>query len=300
MSTPLQSLALTLVCSLSTACATTVAIRSTQPGPVPVGAAKRLVLLDGEGRRSAREFIGEELVRQSRARGYFTVEDKSEDGLSVKVAGRQATIEGGAFTLGPDQVGLRIDVMEWKAERDEQEVTRVDVSGKSHCERIPVLRGDALLAVTLVNPAGRAVLAETEYEGTANVDPATPRDDCIEAAARNAIASLLNDITPLQVVIRVRLDDEDAGQENILKTVEAGAIAQAAQDLEAYFHQNPNIASAAYNLAVLKEVMGDSQAALELYDKALSLGGKDFYSQARAGCARRLSDAEALSTGAPH
>lgn len=295
-----QFLALSLAIPLSTGCVTTMSIRSMEPGTVPIGATKHLVLLGGEGRRSAREFVGQTLVQQCRARGYFTVADRSEEGLNVRVAGRQASIEGGKLALEHEQAGLRIDVLEWNAARDEQEVTRTDPAGRQFVELVPVLRGNALLAITLFDPAGRAFLAETEYEGCATTDPSAPREESIEAAAAQAIASFLNDVTPFAVVTRVRLDDEDPGQETILKTASDGATAQAAHDLELYLQQSPNNASAAYNLAVLKEAMGDFRSAMELYDRAIALGGQDYYSRARAGCARRLSAAESLSAETQH
>jgi hypothetical protein len=292
-------LALTLAPSISTGCKTTLAIRSMQAGAVPIGSATHLVLLGGEGRRSAREFVGQALVQQCRARGYFSVEDKSEQGLSVRVAGRQAAIEGGRFALEREQAGLRIDVLEWSATRDEDEVTRTDPAGNRFVERIPVTRGNALLAITLFDPSGRAFLAETEYEGWASTDPSAPREEAIEAAARQAIAAFLDDVTPRPVVTRVRLDDEDPGQESILAAASSGATAQAARDLELYLERSPNNASAAYNLAVLEEALGDFRAALELYDRAIALGGKDYYARARAGCSRRLAAAEELSAETP-
>src|SRR5262245_5573441 len=112
---PALSLALMLAIPASTGCVTTMAIRSMEPGAVPIGSTKHLVLLGGEGRRSAREFVGQALVQQCRARGYFTLEDRSEEGLSVRVAGRQATVEGKKFALEAEQAGLRIDVLEWNA-----------------------------------------------------------------------------------------------------------------------------------------------------------------------------------------
>src|SRR6185503_526687 len=121
MSLPWKSAALTLALTLTTGCATTVSIRSMQPGVVPIGSARHLVLVGGEGRRSAREFVGQELTQQCRARGYFSFEDKSDMGLNVRVAGRQATIEGGKFALEAEQAGLRIDVLEWNAARDEEQ-----------------------------------------------------------------------------------------------------------------------------------------------------------------------------------
>jgi tetratricopeptide (TPR) repeat protein len=294
MSKPCSLLLPLLALSFSSGCATTVAIRSMQPGVVPVGPARELVLLGGEGRRSAREFVGQALVQQARVQGYFTVADESASGLSVRVAGRQVAIEGGKFQLGAEQAGLWIDVLEWNAQRDEDEVTRTDAAGKSYVERVPVMRGNALLAVTLFGPTGQAFLAESEYEGWASTSCDAPREEAIEAAARNALGNFLREVTPTQVVSKVRLDDEDPGQETILETASNGATAQAARDLEAYLAQYPDNASAAYNLAVLREAMGEFQVALELYDRALQLGGKDYYSRARAGCAQRLSAAESL------
>jgi tetratricopeptide (TPR) repeat protein len=160
------------------------------------------------------------------------------------------------------------------------------------------MRGNALLAITLRRRRPR-VPGRDRVRGWANTDPAAPRES-IEAAAGQAIASFLNDVTPMPVTTRVRLDDEDPGQQAFLDAAKAGATAQAAHDLELYFQQNPNIPSAAYNLAVLKEAMGDFHGALELYDRALALGGKDYYSRARAGCAQRVSAAESLSAATPH
>jgi hypothetical protein len=285
---------LALASLLSSGCATTVAIRSQQPGAVAVGPARELLLLGGEGRRSAREFVGQALLKQCRQQGYFTVTDHGDEGLSVRVAGRSASIEGGTLALGPEQAGLWIDVLEWSAARDEEEVEHKTIDGKVTVESIPVLRGNTLLAVTLFGPSGQAYLAETEYEGWANIAPDAPREEAIEAAACNALASFLREITPIPVVTHVRLDDEDPGQEAILETASAGATAQAARDLEAYLEAHPSSASAAYNLAVLREAQGEFAAALELYDRALSLGSKDYYARARAGCAKRMADAESL------
>jgi len=288
------SLALTTL----SGCATTVAIRSMQPGPVPVGATEHLVLLGGQGRRSAREFVAQELQRQCRDQGYFTVEDHGDDGLEVHISGRQAEIEGGDLVLEPGQAGLRIDVLEWSASRDEQEVKHTAPDGRVTVEHVPVQRGQALLAITLFDSSGHAFLSETEYEGWASLDPATPRDEAIECAAREAVHHFLRDVTPIQITARVRLDDEDENQEPYLDAASNGALAQAAHDLEGYLQQHPNSASAAYNLAVLREAMGDFTGAMQMYDHALSLGGKDYYSSARAGCARRLAAQEALRSNA--
>lgn len=101
-------------------------------------------------------------------------------------------------------------------------------------------------------------------------------------------------LPPRQVVSRVRLDDDDPGQEAILETARGGNVAMAARDMRTYFDANPLSGSAAYNLAVFLEAMGEFHEAMTMYDQALSLGAKDLYHSARAGCARRLAAAEEL------
>ena len=117
----------------------------------------------------------------------------------------------------------------------------------------------------------------------------------IELAAARAVQRFLADVTPRERTVRVRLDDDDPGQAKILETAEGGAIAQAAGDARRYLQAHPSNASAAYNLAVLLDAMGRYQEALDTYDRALSLGGKDYYLHARADCARRLANQQALS-----
>ena len=281
---------------LTSGCATKIAIRSMQPGPVSVGATDHLVILHGEGRRSAREVVFMELVSQGRSRGYFSVEDRSEDGIVVRIAGRRVVLEGGENSLESRQAGVRVDVLEWSSFRDIEKVTKTNAEGQKIIKNVTVKRGSVLLAVTLFDPSGRAFLAETEYQGVASTrDMQMPKEELMESAAKYAVSRLFNDITPIQVTSHVVLDDKDPGQKHIIETAKAGSIAMAADDARRYLEQNPNNAAAAYNLAVFLEAMGDYGEAMSMYDRALRLGNKDFYVSARAGCARRLAGVAALN-----
>lgn len=293
------ALALSLAALLPACASPRMSIRSMEPGRVSVGAATQLVILDGVGRRSAREIVNQELINQARWHGYFSVLDRSEDGLSVRLAGRRAIVEGAENPLeeviGEEQLGVRVDVIEWQAFRDSHQVRSKGEDGTVYVEDVPVYRGVVLLAVTLFDSEGRAMLAETEYEGDyATYDLDMPRADLMDQAARQAVQYFLGDVTPREVVSSVRLDDEDPEQETILKTARAGNVRQAATDMRSYLGRHSHSASAAYNLAVFLEAIGDFQQALDMYDRALSNGAKGYYSDARAQCARRLAAVEAL------
>lgn len=278
-------------------CATTIPIRSTQPGPVSVGAADHLTLVKGEGRRSARETVAQQLQNQARSGGYFSFEDRSEDPVFARVAGGRVVLEDpdGLFTDG-SKTGVKIDVLEWDSERATQEVQTRDQTGKVITKQVPVHQGNVLVAVTLFDGNGRAYLSEKEYRGQhCSRDLDVTKEQVVEQAAADCIGQLLADITPRQVTTRVRLDDDDPEQEPILATAKAGNVAQAAKDAEQYASANPDNPAAAYNLAVFLDAMGDYQRAMEWYDRAIRNGTKEFYVDARAQCARRLAAQESLS-----
>lgn len=281
------------------ACSTTVPIRSTRPGPVAVGGAKHLVILDGSGRRSARETLFLELARQSRSGGWFTVDDLSEDGHHVRVMGRKVKVRP-RYPLEEEAAGLRIDVHEWQAIRNTHTVEREDERGDVEQETVHSLQGSVVIGVTFFDTWGNALLAERDYEGSSSGSAGeVTKDEVIERAAAQAVTRFLADVTPRSVVDEVRLDRDDAGQEAILELVRHGDTALAARRMESYAEQDPDNPAAAYNLAVLLDAMGERHEALAWYDRALELRSKGYYASARAACARRIADDEALLPYAP-
>ena len=302
MSVPRPLRALPLIVALALllpACASFVPIHSTRPGPVAVGAARHLVILDGEGRPSARETIALELARQARGDHWFTVEDLSADGHRVWISGRRAKVRP-RYPLEEESAGLRIDVHEWQAAQNSHTVERKDPRGEFVEETVRSLEGSVVLAVTLFDPWGRILLTEREYEGVfSGTEGVFTRDEVIENAAADAVAGFLVDVTPQTVVAKVRLDEGDPGQAEILEVAKAGDTAVAARRLEAYAQRQPDNAAAAYNLAVLLDAMGERQEALAWYDRALALGPEGYYASARADCAGRIADAEALLPAPP-
>jgi len=273
-------------------CATTIPIQTLQPGPVSVGAAKSLVILQGEGRRSGRETVFQLLTEKARQGSYFSVTDRSEEGVKVTIAGRKVKVDGFQQGPQPGELYLRIDVLGWDASKDSK--TTTDAKGRE--KSVITWNGKAILGVTLFNTEGNTLLAEKEYIGkSSNGDDTASEEGVTKAAAANAVDILLADITPKAVTRNVRLDDDDKELKPAIDTAKAGNLAKAAEDCKAYLDAHPTSSAAAYNLAVLTDAMGRYDEALAIYDQALSIGKKDFYSEGRAACAKRKADAEALA-----
>ncbi|MFW6369471.1 MAG: tetratricopeptide repeat protein [Myxococcota bacterium] len=275
-------------------CAPRLVVSSLQPAAVNVGSIETVKLADGQGRRSAREFLVHEVARQMREGGYFRVIDASESGLRIELVGRSASIEGDE--LAPGEGVLRLDVYEWTGEIESRTQSYEDSKGNRRTRRVDVGVARVALGATLVDADGRAVLAEREYETTAEIGT-NDRNVAIETAASRLVREILLDLTPQLVRRRVRLDDSNKDLEPIIKTAKDGNLPQAAEDLRAYLRDNPNDAAARFNLAVFLDALGQYHEALAMYDEAIRVSGDppSYYSDARSQCATRLADAEALS-----
>lgn len=278
--------------AFGTGCAAKLQIRSTEPAKVNLGAANRISVVQSEGRRSAKEEVIAELISQARSGGHFTAADRTEEGLMVKVAGRNAEIVGATEAQAQDEVLLRVDVLEYTTQKDTKTVTKTDRQGRKYDEKVDVLKGKVLLAVTAVTATGRAVLAETEYEADVEGKDETSAK---AGAVKQAVAMMLADITPKPVTRAVKLDEDDKNQKTIIKVARDGNIAQAIAETRQYLEQNPNNPAAHYNLAVYLDASGQYEEAIEHYNHALAGSTKKFYADAKAACAKRLADQQALA-----
>ncbi len=279
---------------LATGCGASLQFSGWVPGNVSVGNSNRLVITDAEGRRSAREYTTIKLGKQAGNDGYFQTADRSES-VKMEITGREVSIVGDEEGIGDTDLYVRMDVLDWEADRDTKEESYTDKEGNKRTRSVKIITGNALLQVTLSDENNRAILAEKEYEGNSVHTGDTDKNTAIESAADNAIAMLLGDITPRTVRYSVKLDGSDKGIKDYIKGARKGAIKQSLDDIKGYVASNPNSAAAQYALAVMYDATGDYATALAEYDKAIALGGKPWYGDTRSSCAKRKTNAAELS-----
>ncbi len=281
-----------VVCFDVVGCATTLDVMVSEPAPVNLGAAKRLSVVQSEGRRSAKESVIAMLQANARREGYFQFADRSDEGITLRAVDRQAEIVGGKAPQAGDEVYVRVDVQGWEADSEERESK--DSKGVVTTSKVNV--GTVILGVTIGVPSGKAVVNEKEYVGRSEVDAASlDKDAAIVMAAQNAVHALLADITPRTVRKSIRMDDDDEGQKSIIEVAKKGNLQSAVADMQKYADANPTNVVATYNLAVLKDAMGEYVAAIELYNKAAKGSAKAYYDETKAECAARLAAHQALA-----
>jgi hypothetical protein len=294
LSRSLRHVVLALAATLAVGCAPSLKVNVLQPARVNLGSATRLTVVQTEGRKGPREFLVDEVTRQARAGGYFQVADRSDEGIVVKVAGRSVQVvnAGKGPAQGTDEIGVRIDVNDWETEKKTEIIKGTDSKGNPTEREEKFYEAKVVASLTAFNSAGKAMLAEEEYEVTGR---GPDKDTALENAGRALVSRFLYDITPSYVTKYIRMDDEDKAQKPIIEVAEKGNVPRAITEMEGYVQSNPQNAGALYNLAVLLDASGRYEEALGLYTKAISLASKDYYVDMKAECARRLANQQALA-----
>lgn len=274
-------------------CGATLSVQAPVPATVNLGAARKLVVIQSEGRRSAREFVIQEAIAQCRSSGHFQAVDRTEDGIELKVSGRTARPQGKGVKQQDDEIFVRIDVVEWGATRDTTTTNGVDKQGNANTQTVTTLTGRVLLAVTAATSDGKAILAEKEYKGGG---VGKDEDAVIQGAARQAVATFLSEVTPSFVEEKIPLDESDGRLESFIAVARKGNIALAIEEMKAYLKTQPDNPVALYNQGAFLDATNRFKEAIDHYTRAIQRSNKPMYVETKAACGRRLAAQEALAS----
>ncbi len=270
-------------------CATPgVTLVSWEPSPAlePRGA-DRLVLVDAEGRASAKRAVA--AIARAQASGrFFRVEDRGGSGVKLTLAGKTASIEGAASAPRDNELWLRIDVLRWDAEP----VVLRDEDADDGPVDVPGLRGHADLQFTVARSDGEVVIREREVRGVADIeiDPdgvinARDEERAIITAARIAVDSILDELSPQRRTSSLAFDTGDGAQKKILES--ELTLHERERRLRRYLKKNKGNAIAMHNLAIVLTAQGRFEDALAMHDAAIAIVNRDGFFAAKAETDRR-------------
>jgi tetratricopeptide (TPR) repeat protein len=252
-----------------------------EPPPMNLGLGRQLTVLHTEGRPAAREQLVAMMAEGCARTGLLQLVDRSYEGIQVRQEGEGVVIYGARPPgLRPEEIGLRLDVLDWVVQQD-----------SSYQRRSGVYRAQVSFSLLAFDSGGRVLMRPTEYSARAT-DPHEGR--ALHYAAGAAVTQLLASLAPRRARHSVELDTQDPRQEYMLDMAQAGRVAEAIKRLERYVREHPESASAHYNLGALRDVQALYPEALEAYDRALALEPSPLYVQTREACAQRLEHARAL------
>jgi hypothetical protein len=288
----MRCVAAALLIALAAGCGPSLTIVSWEPGSVAGHGARTIVLVDGEGATGPREIAAKLLVRESRG-GWFRVEQFPTEVKLTLIDERAETVGAPIDAIAENALWGRVDVVEWETE----DTTVEEYDDDGNAVAVPAQSSEVTLQISVVDRNGRVILREQQYAGEVVVEEGTIHlDDPLIEAARDAAQAFLTEAAPQQVRQVVRLDDSDGGLipavENITK--QKWTLRTAERKIRRYLKLHPNNAIATYNIAVLVDAQGRHAEALPIYDEAMKINTRDFYIEARAGCARRATAKRAV------
>lgn len=280
------ALALPLALPLASCATAGVDIVSLRPAAIDPRGGDRLVLVDGEGRRTGRAEVAD-LMREEVRGSFYSFDDRGDDGVKLVLVGKTATVEGQTKAPRTDEIYVRIDVLVWEAA---PVVLRSENEDGVVVEE-PGIHGRADLQITVADASGVVLMREKEYRGLADIvdDGRAFPDRVIAEAARGALRGFLAEITPSPLRERVLFDAGDPGQQKALDRAAKEPLKTTERSLRRYLKKNENNAIAMFNIGVVLDAQGRFEEALKSYDSALAIVVRDGWREARAACAGRLA-----------
>lgn len=278
----------------------TVAVHSVEPAKIHIGKSPNVGLVKVSGsRRNLQDVLAESLVNQSRRKGFYVISNRIGEGIRFDIQDDRPVLTGKTIELGDNDHLLSAIIVETNVYTDTKQVKKriKGADGKTTTVKVdvPYSIAEAIVGYSLVSN-DRVYMFEREYAGKHEVkkSKAPSRDEMLEAAVTNSAKNFLKEVTASNITSKVKIDNSDKNQKAITQVIKKGNIEEARIMLEKYVESHPNSAPGYYNLAVLTEATGKYEEAEVIYDKAISLGGKDYYVTSKAGCMERRANKKLL------
>ncbi|WP_340107042.1 tetratricopeptide repeat protein [Rhodohalobacter sp. 8-1] len=273
-------------------------IQSEYPPNYYLGDSPNVSVVEAEGAtRRIQDITIQELTNQSRSKGYFTIENKINEGIRFDTQQGKVVMTDENMDVNTDDAYIKINIIASMRQDGRTTITRRTGILGTEEETVPAMMTILPIAFT-VTKGEDVLLNERQYDGKVvwSIDdyPVDYRER-LEVATGKAVEEFIADITPRSISRRARLDYSNEELKPILDAARDGQVREAATQIEEYVAKNSNSASAVYNLAVLTDALGDYEKALNYYDEALSLGGKDYYTESKTNCMKRLSEYQEMA-----
>jgi len=275
-------------------CSTYVTIKSVRPAQFSIGMKPNVAVIEAKGgRRNNQDAFIENLIKESRRRGFFVVQNRVSEGIRFEIQDGRTVLTGKTIPFKDGDALLKFEMLDAETNATEEE-RQTDLLGLKK-EKFPITETKQGISISIGTT--QKTLDQKEVNGRATWDKGKEpkeKQEMVEAAIANAAWQVMEIISPRYEDTKVRMDDSDEAQKPILTEVGKGNLQTAKELLEKYLAANPNSGSAHYNLAVVTDAMGQYAVALPLYEKAESLASQSYYAEAKSNCMRRVNESSEL------
>jgi len=254
------------------------------PAVYSFGQADRFVLVELSGRMKFRESFLYTLRQEVPQTNWWQFEDRRDSGISSDIQ--------------PETGEVQVKIQIYNVDLDKRYKPEADpdeVEDSSSVEFSTSWEGLVSFAVTAVGPDGRVVMRESEYTASGEAEDTREAEERLKKELlREAIQEFLNDITPREEALRLRVDEKRDDMEPVAELIQERRYHSALERLEKMGENYPHRPDVLYNTGIVLQGMGRYTEALDYYNRAIQNGPKNYYYKTRQHCLDRLDAIEEL------
>ena len=237
-------------------------MKAWEPGSVSTRGAYEMLQLDGEGLEKEREVVYGALKSQIDNSPHYKIIDFTKSGVFLDFHENGVWVRNEELPLTRDQVYLQIDVVDWRVKTEPNENT---------VNQEQQYIGVVGITATVVDTEGRILLDEKPYTAQAKSEKEQDLNKVRAMAAQRAVTLFVQDLQPVVVDRQIDFDRTHADHAEAIAFAEKGELQVAGVLFRNHWQQNPDNPVCIYNLAVIRDLLGDPEEALFLLD---GLSGK--------------------------
>lgn len=285
-------------------CGPSITINRLAPAPYNLGPVRTLVLVEARGARGQLDRFAAAFVANVRGAGYFQLVDARAAGVRLgQLAGGDAVPAARDFRRRwPADIYLAVHLTSCNSYQRSETYTERPRRGpavvktrywaEAQCEA-EVDFADGRDGRDLGSGEARGRGSSTKFDdwrsGLAN--------DAVEEALEGAVANAVALFTPRRVSEAIYLEPKAPAGAPGIEKIEAGRYPEARALWESALQSQPDSPPLNYNLGVVCEALGDTNAARVYYQRAIAFApGERRYREALDLLEQRLHQAEALRT----
>ena len=227
-------------------------MKAWEPGPVSTRGAYEMLQLDGEGLEKERGVVYGALRAQIDANPYYKIIDFTKSGVFLDFHENGVWVRNEEMPLTRDQVYLQIDVVDWRVKTESSEAAM-----NQETQYIGVVG----ITATVVDTDGRILLDEKPYTAQAKSENEQDLNKVRAMAAQRAVTLFVEDLRPMVVDRQIDFDRKHADHAEAIAFAQEGELQVAGILFRNHWQQNPDDPACIYNLAVIRDLLGDTEEA---------------------------------------
>lgn len=272
-------------------------IKSNKPAKYNIGKNPSIGIIETKGGLRSLEDVFIEQFLKSGKSSSFVVENNTGSGIKLEIVNNSAKITNSKDLNKYFLIMEIVDKEDQEYEKDKKVTKKVNGKDVEELQKTKYLKSNVIISIIMAN-SKKVVFNRKEYKLTKEWEKDNaPNEKNIryEKVIEEIASNIINDLKPATETKYTKMDNDDENQQKIIDIAKSGNIDNAITEFKNYINNNPNSASANYNIATLYDLKSERNEALKYYEAAVKLNPTNkTYSQTKSDCENRIRNEKEL------